>query len=150
MPRSGAAICSALSGPLGQSERQGQEAHRSEGGVDNHADPGAAPPLDNVGQDQRDRHKGHQDLPREGGVEQQPQESIHQPGPPPKATSCRGSTTPRQANSSPTMLSTKNGSHAPRTRYRPGPSGSKAMSEGWRSVSPCSPPSAAPRPPVST
>src|SRR5262249_44919008 len=53
-------------------------------GVDNDTDPGAAPPLDNIGQDQRDRHKGHQDLPREGGVEQQPQESIHQPGPPPR------------------------------------------------------------------
>ena len=71
-PRAGSAAAdgSVLCGLLGESECEDQEAGRSEPGVDSHADPGAAPPLDDVGQDQRDRHKGYQDLPREGGVEQ--------------------------------------------------------------------------------
>ena len=42
---------SALCGFSGKPECQDQEAHRSEPGVDDDADPGAAPPLDHVGQD---------------------------------------------------------------------------------------------------
>jgi hypothetical protein len=72
---------SALCGLLGNSECEEQEARGSEAGVDRHADPSVAPPLDDVGQDQGDRHKGHQDLPRKGGVEQQPKDPIDQPSP---------------------------------------------------------------------
>src|SRR5262245_38402761 len=148
-PRSGAASCSALAGLLGQSERQGQEAHRSEGGVDHHTDPGAAPPLYNVGQDQRDRHKGHQDLPREGGVEQQPQESIHQPSPPPE-----GRLLPRQRDPPPGELfpnDVEPKKRQPRAED-PVPAGIERLEGHERRMEirlALQPPRAAPRPPVS-
>ena len=48
----------------------------------------------------------------------------------PNTTSCRGSTTARHRNSSPAILSAKNGSHAARIQYRPGPSGANTMNGG--------------------
>lgn len=53
----------------------------------------------------------------------------------PKATSCRGRSTPLQTNSSPKMLSRKKGSHAARIQYRPGPKEFIAMNDGCKPAS---------------
>src|SRR6266542_796126 len=58
-PPSAAAAGSALCGLSGKSACQHEKTRPSEPGVYNHPGPGTAPPLDDVRQDQRDRHKGY-------------------------------------------------------------------------------------------
>lgn len=92
--------------------------------MDNYPGPCAAPTLDHVGQDQGDRHKGQQDLPGKGSVEQQPQDPVDQPSPPPE-----GNLLPRQCDTPPDKLFPNGVQHKKRESRakNPVPAGTKRL-----------------------